>query len=482
MTACSPIVSVVMTSYNHGMYIDKAISSVVSQTFENWELIIVENLSADDSAVRIRDWLRKDSRIQAIFNSRREGIARSRNKGVRMASGKYVSFIDSDDMFRKDALERMVNELEQDADYGVVVAEAAVIDEKDRLTGKTTSDLYGRPKLQRGIFFDELINHSFVIGNMFRRELVEKYEIQHDEDLKRADDWVFWLDLSAVCKFKYLEEPLHYYRIHPLNVSRSFKARDLYGEDFMIIPEKIFSKHAKILDSRERRAVLERAAILCERSSLETAKARGAFYRSIVAEIEKLVSDNFVLRSELDTVRSGFMNRCTKSFSSKIDHLFPDKTLRGKFRKWVRFQLQSFDPYEATFGPDQLYIMAGKLIEDPTSTYGKVMMCDQPGNGVFWYGPYVNLPPGSYTITCKLRLDEPLQGHVLTLDVASNHGATIIASKEITGESFTSSSDWQSFRYTFHLPGPTLRVEFRGTNPLAVGIYLDSITIVQVSV
>jgi glycosyltransferase involved in cell wall biosynthesis len=464
------------------MYIDKAISSVVSQTFQNWELIIVDDHSTDGAAVRINDWLGKDSRIKGVFHSRNEGIARSRNDGIRMASGKYVAWIDSDNMFRKDALERMVKELEHDTDYGVVVAEGAVIDEKGELTGKTSSDLFGgKPKLEAGIFFDELITHSFVMGGLFRRELVERHEIQFDEDLKGADDWVFWLDLSAVCKFKHLEESLYYYRIHPLNASRSFRARDLYGEDFMIIPERIFSRHAKLLNSRQRKGLLTFAAGFCELSSLEAARTRAAFYRSIVAEVEKLESDNFMLQSELNVIKSGFISRCTKSLSSKIDQFFPDKTLRGKLRRWVIFKLQSFDPYEATFSPDQLYIMSGKLVEDSTSTYLKVMVCDQPGNAVFWYGPYVNLPPGLYTVTCKLRLAEPIHGHVLTLDVASNRGATIIVSKELTGKNFISSSDWQSFNLTFHLPAPTPGVEFRGINPAPGGIYLHSITVVQVS-
>jgi glycosyltransferase involved in cell wall biosynthesis len=462
------------------MYIDKAIGSVVSQTFQNWELIIVDDHSTDDAVIRINNWLRKDSRIKAVFNSRNEGIAKSRNNGARMAIGKYVAFIDSDDMFHENTLRRMVDELEQHAECGVVVSEATVVDEKGKLTGKTTSDLYGRPKLQAGIFFDELITHSFVICAMFRRELTERHGIERDEDLKAADDWVFWLDLSAVCNFKYLQEPLSYYRVHPLNLSRSIGGRELYAQDFMIIPEKVFSRHAKLLNFKQRKGLLTSAAGVCELSSLETAKTRAAFYRSIVADIEKLESDNYTLQSELNTIRSGFINRSTRFFSSKIDNLFPDKPLRRKCRKWVTFQLKSLDPYEATFSPDQLYVSAGKLVEDPTSTYGRAMVCDQSGKGVFWYGPYVNLPPGSYTATCKLRLAEPVHGHVLTLDVASNQGATIIASKELTGENFTSSSEWQSFSYTFHLPAPTSGVEFRGTSPSVGGIYLDSITITRV--
>lgn len=337
-----PVVSFIMPTHNREIYIDDAIRSVVSQTFQNWELIIVDDHSGSDTVARIKDWLRKDSRIKAVFNSRNEGIAKSRNNGMRVASGKYVSFIDSDDMLRKDALERMANELEQDSDYGVVVAESALIDEKGQLIGKTSADRFGKPKLQTGIFFDELIDHTFVTGNMFRREVVEKYGIRHDENLKLADDWGFWLDLSAVCKFKYLDEPLHYYRIHHLSLSQTPAAigREMYAQDFMLIPERIFSKHAKLLNSRQMKGLLKFAARFLEPSSLEAPRTRAAFYRSIVADIEKLESENIILQSELKTIKSGFMYRYVKSLSSKLDHLSPDNTLRGKFRKWVTLHLR----------------------------------------------------------------------------------------------------------------------------------------------
>jgi glycosyltransferase involved in cell wall biosynthesis len=334
-----------MAVYNREKFVDDAINSVVSQTYGNWELIVVDDHSTDGAVARIKDWMSKDSRIKAIFNSENEGIPATRNRGIRMASGKYIIFLDSDDVFRNNALQRMVDELDQQPDYGVVVAEFAVIDEQGKLTGETSLERYGRPKLQAGLFFDELITRSFIICAMFRRELVQKFGIWRDETLKGADDWLFWLDLSAVTQFKYLQEPLLCYRVHSSNVS--ITAKDTYAHDFMLIPDVIFSRYAKRLTSKQRKALLETAAYYCERSSLETAKKRTVFYRSIITDIQKLESENAILQSELKTIKSelkaiksGFMYRCVKSTSSKIDSVFPEGSLRGKFRKWITYHLQ----------------------------------------------------------------------------------------------------------------------------------------------
>jgi len=349
-----------MPSYNHRRFIDEAISSVVSQTLENWELIIIDDHSKDESKIVIRNWMGRDSRIRASFHPRNEGFARTIDQGIHMATAKYVSMMASDDMLRRDALQQMTDMLEKNPDYGVAIAEGVVINESGELIGKTTSEICGgRPKLEAGNFFDELINHNFVFCNAFRRELIEKHGILHDEELELANDWLFWLDLAAVCEFVYIAEPLYYYRVHPLNISqsyfrvvplngsRSLPKEVLFGKDFMIFPEKVFSRYAKILDERKRRTVLEHAAYWCERSSFEPAKARGAMYRSISmdlmgleSEISRLESEISRLRSELNDIKSSFMYRRMKFLASTIDSLFPDKTRRGEFRRRVTLYLR----------------------------------------------------------------------------------------------------------------------------------------------
>jgi glycosyltransferase involved in cell wall biosynthesis len=289
---------------NHIKFIDSAIGSLLSQTLEDFELIIIDDCSTDGSASAIKDWTTRDSRIKAQFNFKNEGISKTINHGIQMAAGKFVTILDSDQMLRSDALERMVDVFERDPECGVVIGEAAVIDERGELTGKTSSDLYGgRPKLQAGNFFDELIVHSFVVCGAFRRELISNYGIRFDEDLKLASDWIFWLDLAAVCSFFYIAEPISYYRVHPMNISRSSLGKSLYEKDFTMIPEKVFSKHSKLLDLTKRRALLAASSSICERSTDESVRQRGTLFRLMVTDIDELVSEIGRLRSELNDVR-----------------------------------------------------------------------------------------------------------------------------------------------------------------------------------
>lgn len=88
-----------MAVYNRESYVDDAINGVVSQTYRNWELIVVDDHSTDGAVTRIKDWMSKDSRIKAIFNSENERIPATRNRGIRNALGKYIIFLDSDDVW-----------------------------------------------------------------------------------------------------------------------------------------------------------------------------------------------------------------------------------------------------------------------------------------------------------------------------------------------------------------------------------------------
>jgi hypothetical protein len=188
----------------------------------------------------------------------------------------------------------MVDELEQKTDYGAVIAEAALIDENGKLTGKTNSErMQWKPKRPTRVLFDDLIAHSFVVCNLVRKEVLQRTGICHDEELGLADDWMFWLDLSAVCKIRYLPELLYYYRIHGLNVSMSELSREIYAKDFTVIPEKVFWKHASILSSRLRSEHLAWAAGFLDRSSLESAKMRAAFYHTILADVRKSRRERF---------------------------------------------------------------------------------------------------------------------------------------------------------------------------------------------
>jgi len=106
------MVSIIMPVYNSEKYIGKAINSIINQTYADWELIVINDASEDKSLKIIEGYL--DKRIKIIKNEVNMGVAISRNKGIQIASGRYIAFIDSDDCWKKNKLEKQINFMEKE--------------------------------------------------------------------------------------------------------------------------------------------------------------------------------------------------------------------------------------------------------------------------------------------------------------------------------------------------------------------------------
>lgn len=104
----SLLVSVVMPAYNAELFIEEAIASVRSQTIKNWELIVVDDFSGDDTRKIVAQLAEIDERIHLVCNGKNMGVARTRNRGLDICSGKYIAFLDSDDYWKPQMLEKMI--------------------------------------------------------------------------------------------------------------------------------------------------------------------------------------------------------------------------------------------------------------------------------------------------------------------------------------------------------------------------------------
>lgn len=121
MTNNNPLVSVLMTVYNREKYIAEAIESVMASTYQNWELIIVDDQSKDGSVEIIRSYEAKDARIKFYINEKNLGDYPNRNKAASYAKGKYLKYVDADDLIYPHSLDYMINCMEDypEADYGL---------------------------------------------------------------------------------------------------------------------------------------------------------------------------------------------------------------------------------------------------------------------------------------------------------------------------------------------------------------------------
>lgn len=244
------LVSVVMTSYNHHRYISEAIESVLRQTFDDIELIIVDDASCDGSQDIIQRHQQSDSRIRFIFHKNNEGISRTTNDGFAAANGKYIAYIQSDDTWMPEKLEKQMQVLNKNEKL-IVWSEAAVIDRHGNKTGESFTQHYKAVNRRKsGDIFLELIKGNFICvqSTIFKAEYVRNF--QFDTRCFYANDYKFMLDLSKKYQFHFISTPLVNYRIHGDNLI--LKNRDVWDKDHFFLNKYFLQNYGDDLPKKLR--------------------------------------------------------------------------------------------------------------------------------------------------------------------------------------------------------------------------------------
>lgn len=206
-----------MTSYNHERYLAEALDSVLAQTVGDFELIVVDDASSDRSGEIIRRYQQKDSRIRAIFHEKNSGISQTTNDGFLAATGQYLAYIQSDDLWLPEKLEKQIQILEKHPEWAVW-SDAAIIDGAGRPTRRLFTEKYkaaDRPK--SGDLFASLSQFNYICGQSMILKTAAAQDILFDTRLVYANDYKFMLQLSRRCPFYFIKEPLVQYRIHGNN-------------------------------------------------------------------------------------------------------------------------------------------------------------------------------------------------------------------------------------------------------------------------
>lgn len=206
-----PKVSVLMPVYNTEKYLEKAIHSIQSQTFEDWELIIVNDGSTDGSRSILEQF--KDSRIFCIDNGTNLGLIKTLNKGVEFCNGDFIARMDADDIALPFRLEKQVLFMEQNPDYLMCGTNALVVDNSEKVTGRIRN-LADNRFLQINLLFSNPFIHPSV---MIKREVLEQNKF--DASYKHIEDYELWSRIAQLGKIANIQEDLLLYRWHDANVS-----------------------------------------------------------------------------------------------------------------------------------------------------------------------------------------------------------------------------------------------------------------------
>lgn len=226
----NPTVSVVIPAYNAAIYLPKTIESILQQSFQDFEILVVNDGSTDDTVKHVSSFT--DCRVKLI-NQENQGCATARNTGVLAAKGEYIAFLDSDDLWEPTKLEKQVQCLDKNPDFGLVYTWVDFSDREAKPTGKV------RKVFAEGNVFQEMLTCNVVsCGSvpLVRRECFDTIGL-FDTDLWTAEDKDLWLRISTRYPFGLIKEPLVYYRQHPSSKSsKGFKRRE---QDFQRIMGKV---------------------------------------------------------------------------------------------------------------------------------------------------------------------------------------------------------------------------------------------------
>ena len=201
-TVINPTVSIILPTYNRAHTLKKAIDSVLNQTYEDFELIIVDDGSTDNTYNLIKSI--NDHRIIYVKHEKNKGAAAARNTGIRLAKGRYIAFQDSDDEWYLQKLEKQIKIIESNKQTDIVYSSFFLIKNGQKL-------LYPRKKNFKleGNLRKTFSRHNVVAlpTVLIKKECIQKAGL-FDERFPRFQDWEFFFRLSKYCNFKFIDEPL----------------------------------------------------------------------------------------------------------------------------------------------------------------------------------------------------------------------------------------------------------------------------------
>lgn len=234
------LITIIVPVYNVEEYLQKCIESILEQSYENLEIILVDDGSTDDSGKICDEYVKKDKRIK-VFHKKNEGVSSARNLGISKSKGSLICFVDSDDWIEKDLCLKLINAIQENCADIVLCG-------YNRVTGKNREKINSSGKNQIISGREYLINclnpqtsYGFCHMKLIRKKIIN--EIRFDENLKVGEDALFNIKISSnINKAIFLKENLYNYRI---NISSTVRKFDVQYVDKYLNAIKIINSYLK---------------------------------------------------------------------------------------------------------------------------------------------------------------------------------------------------------------------------------------------
>ena len=234
-----PLVTVLLPVYNNEK-INICIDSVLNQTFKDFELLIIDNASTDNTVKVIKKY--KDPRINLVVNKQNIGPTGSLNKGVTLAKGKYIARIDADDLILPERLQKQVDFMENNPEYGIVGSWTKHIDEEDNLSNYTNKLCTTDKGVKAYLMIQSPFYHPAV---MLRTSVLKENNLNYDLNIKVAVEYKLWNEILKHSKGSNLNEVLTYYRVSSNSLSHANKSTKI--QEYLKVREAICKENNESL-------------------------------------------------------------------------------------------------------------------------------------------------------------------------------------------------------------------------------------------
>lgn len=281
-----PFFSVVITVYNKAEFIKNTINSVLNQTFQDFEIIVVNDGSTDESKNIIESF--NDNRIELI-TTENQGVSTARNKGIEVANANYIALLDGDDLWEKDFLKFIKEAITKYSN--VSIFSTALAHKYEYKIVPATYNFKQRKTYEIRDFFKSSLDHTILTSSsiVFKKNIIEKIG-DFDTSIESGEDTDFWIRIGIHFKIVFINKILAYYNFVPESISNtvfSVKNKPKYDKYFK---EELQNKHLKIYIDRNRFPL----AIL---SKLERDKESFKYYKSYINPNNLRLSQNIILNS-----------------------------------------------------------------------------------------------------------------------------------------------------------------------------------------
>lgn len=209
-----PLISVIVNCFNGEKYLEDCLSSILNQTYHNWELIFWDNHSTDSSKNIFEKF--NDRRLKYYLSPRHVFLYEARDLAVKASSGDFISFCDVDDFWSKDKLERLIP-LFRDKRVGVVYSNVWLFNDKSKKKRKYINNILPKGNIRSNIIKDQSVTITTAV---IRKSEYSNLKIGFNKNYKIIGDFDFFVRISNKCLFDCVQQPLAFYRLHDNNFTK----------------------------------------------------------------------------------------------------------------------------------------------------------------------------------------------------------------------------------------------------------------------